>query len=158
MGFIVNHKKLCLIPAQQFLGFDWDTVSGLTSINDVKRLNLSSRASEDGSRHVSPMPGSSDSHRASDVHSFGSPSHLPLLTLSPVDLKAVYRTERDTSRRAPLSTDSLQDLRWIASLESLHCASSIWPLLLEDCEVEVLTDTSDAGWGIYFQQRMHQGL
>ena len=35
-------------PAQQFrfLGFDWDMVSGLTSINDVKRLNLLTRASK----------------------------------------------------------------------------------------------------------------
>ena len=48
VGFIVNHKKLCLIPAQQFrfLGFDWDTVSSLMSINDVKCLNLSLCASK----------------------------------------------------------------------------------------------------------------
>ena len=32
---------------------------------------------------------------------------------------------------------------------SLQCAALIWPFLLEDCEVEVFTDVSDAGWGIY---------
>ena len=47
VGFIVNHK-FCLVLAQQFrfLGFDWDTVSGFTSINDVKRLNLLTHTSK----------------------------------------------------------------------------------------------------------------
>ena len=43
-------------------------------------------------------------------------------------------------------------------LEFLHCAFPIWPPLLEDCKLEVSTDASDAGWGIYFQGKLLQGL
>ena len=61
VGFIVNHKKLCLVPAQR-----WDTVSDLTLINDVKRINLDARL-KDGSGRVAPVPGSSDSPWTSDI-------------------------------------------------------------------------------------------
>ena len=34
----------------------------------------------------------------------------------------------------------------------------MWYLLLKDCNMEVGTDVSDLGWGLYFQGQMHQGL
>ena len=43
------------------------------------------------------------------------------------------------------------------TLDRLHCASPIWSLL-EDCQLEVSTDASDMGWGIYVQGKLLQGL
>ena len=113
------------------MGFEWDTVSGLTSINDVKRLNLSTRTSKmalDASpqcRNLQILLG----HQTSVLPA------VPLIRLHShylqLHLNKIYRSERDSSRRAPLSTESLQDLRWIASLESLHCGSPIWPPFLK---------------------------
>ena len=34
----------------------------------------------------------------------------------------------------------------------------MWYLLLKDCNMEVGTDVSDLGWGLYFQGQMRQGL
>ena len=160
VGFVVNHKKSSLVPAQQFrfLGFDWDTVRGLTSIDDVKRRNLSSRAlkmARDGfplCRDLQIVLG----HLTSAIPA------VPLIRLHSRflqrDLNVIYRSEADASRRVPLSAESRRDLRWIASLDSPQCAAPMWPLQMEDCETEVSTDASDLGWGIYFRGSLHRGL
>ena len=160
VGFVVNHKKSSLIPAQRFrfLGFNWDTVHGLIMLDDVKRLSLTSRAS---SMALSSFP------RCRDLqillgHLTAAIPAVPLIRLHArflqLDLNQIYRSEKDSHRRVPLSTESRRDLRWIGSLASPQCAAPMWSLQLEDCEEEVSTDASDIGWGIYFQGQLHRGL
>ena len=145
VGFVVNRKKLSLIPAQlfRFLWFHWDMIRGLMSINKVKRLNLSSRAL---AMADDTFPRCRDLQILLGRLTSVIPA-IPLICLHSrclqLDLNVNYRLEGDASRRVPLSADSRQDLRWIVSLDSLQCAAPMWPLLLEDCELEVSTDVSD---------------
>ena len=158
VGFIVNHKKSSLVPAQhfRFLGFDWDTVLGQIMLDDVKRRNLTSRAS---AMALSGFPRCRDlqillGHLTSAIPA------VPLIRLHSrflqLDLNQVYRSEKDAFRRVPLSAESRRDLRWISSLAPLQCAAPMWTLQLEDCEEEVSTDASEVGWGIYFRGKLHR--
>ena len=74
------------------------------------------------------------------------------------NLNRVYRSAADMNRHVSLSAESLRDLSWICCLDTLQCNQLMWPLLLEECNLEVSTDASDKGWGIYFQGRLHHGL
>ena len=57
-----------------------------------------------------------------------------------------------------ISPEGRRDLFWTASLEPRQCEKRMWNTLLEDCDLEVSTDSSDIAWGVYFQGRMHHGL
>ena len=48
VGFVVDHKKSCLLPQQKFrfLGFDWNTFSSLLSISNTRRRSITARASK----------------------------------------------------------------------------------------------------------------
>ena len=160
VGFIVNLAKSSLTPSQEFrfLGLQWDTSLGMISIDDVKRLAVVSRAS---AMIASPQPRCRDlqcllGHMTSVLPA------VPLMRLHcrylQCDLNTVYRLPSDANLRVSLSSESLRDLRWTASLALPQCHKPMWPLLLEDCNIEVSTDASDEGWGIYFQGHLHQGL
>ena len=160
VGFIVNVAKSSLTPSQhfRFLGLQWDTVSGVIGIDDEKRLAVVDRAS---AMLKSPQPRCRDlqcllGHMTSVLPA------VPLMRLHcrylQRDLNTVYRLPSDANRHVVLSKESLRDLRWTASLELPRCQKPMWPLLLESCNIEVSTDASDEGWGIYFQGRLHHGL
>ena len=158
VGFVINFPKSSLVPSQlfRFLGLMWDTASATTSIDEEKRLSLVSRASSASSgkltcRRLQSLLG----HLAAAIPA------IPLVRLHSRflqrDLHEVYRLPEDLNRRVQLSAESRRDLSWITSLESLQCAAPLWPLQIEDCHLEVATDASDEGWGIYFQGRLLQG-
>ena len=158
VGFIVNFPKSSLVPSQlfRFLGLLWDTASATISIDEEKRLALISRAASATSgkmacRRLQSLLG----HLAAVIPA------VPLVRLHSRflqrDLHVVYRQAEDINRLVLLSEESRQDLSWIASLEPRQCAAPLWPLQMEDCHLEVATDASDEGWGIYFQGRLLQG-
>ena len=145
VGFIVNLAKSSLIPSQdfRFLGLQWNTSSGVISIDDEKRLAVVRRASP---MLDSPQP------RCRDLqcllgHMTAALPAVPLMRLHcrylQRDLNKVYRLPADANRRVLLSDESLRDLRWTASLELPRCQKPMWPLLLELCDLEVSTDASD---------------
>jgi hypothetical protein len=45
--------------------------------------------------------------------------------------------------------EARHDLLWMTQLQLLHCHGHLWPLT-EDCAIEVQTDASDQGFGIWF--------
>ena len=71
VGFVVNHKKSSLVPAQRFwfLGFDWDTVGGLISIYEIKSLNVTSRAMKMAKDAYPGSPGASVCHSSDSAYS-----------------------------------------------------------------------------------------
>ena len=159
VGFIVNLPKSSLLPSQKFrfLGLLWDTTSASVSIDEDKRTALVARASSMASgpltcRRLQVLLG----HLAAVIPA------IPLVRLHSRflqrDLHAVYRLPEDIDLPVRLSMESIRDLSWIASLGPLHCVAPMWPLRVEDCHLEVSTDASDEGWGIYFQGRLLQGL
>ena len=160
VGFIVNLKKSSLTPSQdfRFLGLQWNTVSGLVSIDEVKRLAFANRAS---TILANPNPRCRELQQLLGHMTAALPA-VPLMRLHcrflQRDLNAVYRLPSDANRRVSLSQESLRDLRWTSCLAPPQCYKPLWPLLLENCDLEVATDASDEGWGIYFQGRLHHGL
>ena len=160
VGFVVNQAKSSLIPSQdfRFLGLQWNTSSGVISIDDDKRLSVVNRAS---AMLSSPQPRCRDLQQLLGHMTAIIPA-VPLIRLHcrflQRDLNSVYRLPADANRRVALSEESLRDLSWSASLESPQCQKPMWPIRLEDCDIEVWTDASDEGWGIYFQGHLHHGL
>jgi hypothetical protein len=42
-------------------------------------------------------------------------------------------------------------------LQSSDCHGPLWPLTVEDCTIEVQTDASGRGYGVWFQGRPYSG-
>ena len=160
VGFIVNWKKSSLSPSQnfRFLGLLWNTTEGMISLDSLKHSSLVMRASRIR-RSMSPTCHDLQIYLG---HLTAAIPAVPLVRLHArrlqMDLYRVYRSERDSRRRVRLSPESLEDLNWTSCLELLQCKAPMWPLLLEDCNVEVATDASEMGWGIHFRGLLHQGL
>ena len=139
VGFVVDHKKSCLLPQQKFrfLVFDRNTFSSLLSINNTRRRSITARASK---MILSASPRARDLQILLGRLTSVVPT-IPLLRLHSrfiqMDFNTIYRSEKDSYRRVPLSAEALRDLRWLASLESHQCAAQFTPLLSEDCSVEV---------------------
>jgi hypothetical protein len=56
-----------------------------------------------------------------------------------------------------LSPQARRDLSWIISLTPLQCFAPLWNLSPRACDLEVQTDASRIGYGIWFQGSLHQG-
>jgi hypothetical protein len=86
---------------------------------------------------------------------------VPLLRLKgryvQLSLNSVYSSEADLLRRVVLLPEARRDLQWIADLQLEDCRGPLWPLMADDCAVEVQTDASDNGWGVWFQGRLFSG-
>ena len=158
LGFIINWKKSTLIPSQhfRFLGLLWNTVTGTIGLPEEKRLSLIHLAS----KALLSTPSCHDlqvllGHLTSSIPA------VPLIRLHSRrlqrDLHGVYQTEADGHLPVRLSEESTRDLSWIASLDPLQCVAPMWPLQLEQCDLEVATDASEVGWGIHFDGRLHRG-
>ena len=86
---------------------------------------------------------------------------VPLLRLKgryvQLSLNSVYSSEADLLRRVVLLPEARRDLQWIVSLQLEDCRGPLWPLMADDCAIEVQTDASDLGWGVWFQGRLYSG-
>ena len=160
VGFLINFPKSSLSPSQKFkfLGLWWDTKAGMISIDEEKRLAMSTRASKilsidrPSCRTLQTLLG----------HMTACLLAVPLLRLHcrflQRDVNKVYSLPSDINNKVVLSRESIRDLRWTSCLEARQCKKRMWPPLLESCEMEVATDASDIAWGIYFEGKMHHGL
>jgi hypothetical protein len=57
-----------------------------------------------------------------------------------------------------LSPRVRSDLKWIISLSPHQCFAPLWFLSPEVCDIEVQTDASKLGYGIWFEGFLHQCL
>ena len=159
VGFLINFPKSSLSPSQtfKFLGLWWDTKAGMISIDEEKRLAMSTRASKilsidrPSCRTLQTLLG----------HMTACLLAVPLLRLHcrflQRDVNRVYRLPSDINKKVILSQESIRDLRWTSCLGAHQCKNRMWAPLLESCEMEVATDASDIAWGIYFEGKMHHG-
>ena len=158
-GFLINWEKSSLVPMTNFLflGMLWNSVEGLLALPEDKLQRLRARAafllqqSAPTCQQVMVLTGYvAVFHRA-----------VPLLRLKgryiQLSLNCVYSSEADLRRRVTLLPEARRDLQWIASLTLEACRGPLWPLMADDCAIEVQTDASDRGWGVWFQGRLFSG-
>jgi hypothetical protein len=158
-GFIVNWEKSSLIPTTNFtfLGMIWDSVKGTLSLPQDKLERLRGQASLllsclfPSRRQVMVLTGL--------VAAFN--KAVPLLRLKgrffQLSLNFVYSSEKDLQKKVMLFPEARCDLLWMTQLQLLHCHGPLWPLTAEDCAIEVQTDASDQGFGIWFGGHLHSG-
>ena len=116
---MINFPKSSLVPAQtfKFLGLVWNTVSGVVSIVDQKRLAMTTKAaamaaaSQTSCRTLFRLV----SHMSACLMA------VPLLCLHcrylQRDLKAVYSLPHHINKKVTISPKGRRDLHWTASLE-----------------------------------------
>jgi hypothetical protein len=68
-----------------------------------------------------------------------------------------YSSVEDLRRTVMLLPEARRDLLWMTQLQVTDCHGPLWPLTAEDCAIEVQTDASDLGFGIWFEGRLHSG-
>jgi hypothetical protein len=123
----------------------WDLVKGTLSLPQDKLERLHGQASLllscpfPSCRQVMVLTGLAAAfHKA-----------VPLLRLKgrfiQLSLNSVYSSEKDLQKKVTLLPEVRRNLLWL-----LHCHGHLWPLTAEDCAIEVQTDASDQGFGIWF--------
>jgi hypothetical protein len=158
-GFLINWEKSSLVPTTNFLflGMLWDSVEGVLALPEDKLERLRARAafllqqSAPTCQQILVLTGYvAVFHRA-----------VPLLRLKgryvQLSLNCVYSSEADLRRKVVLLPEARRDLQWIADLTLEDCRGPLWPLMADDCAIEVQTDASDKGWGVWFQGRLFSG-
>jgi hypothetical protein len=158
-GFLINWEKSSIIPTTNFtfLGMLWDSVEGSLSLPENKLLQLQSQASfflscaAPTCRQVMVLTGLVAAfHKA-----------VPLLRLKSsyvqLSLNSSYSSVGDLLRTVTFLPEARCNLRWILQLQIGDCHGHLWPLTAEDCSIEVQTDASGRGFGIWFQGHLHSG-
>jgi hypothetical protein len=152
-GFIINWEKSSLIPTTNltFLGMLWDSVEGTLSLSQDKlqRLRLQAAFLLDKPaptcRQVMVLTGLLAAfHKA-----------VPLLRLKgrfiQLSLNSAYSSAADFLKTVVLLPEARRDLLWMMRLQLSACYGPLWPLMAEDCAIEVQTDASGCGYGSGFR-------
>jgi hypothetical protein len=74
-----------------------------------------------------------------------------------MSLNLVYSSVADLQKTVTLCPQAKRDLLWIISLSPHQCFVPLWCLSPEVCDLEVQTDASNQGFGVWFQGFLHQG-
>jgi hypothetical protein len=86
---------------------------------------------------------------------------VPLLRLKgrfvQLSLNSSYSSVEDLRRTVTLLPEARRDLLWMTQLQIADCHGPLWPLTAEDWAIEVQTDASDFGFGIWLEGRLHSG-
>jgi hypothetical protein len=86
---------------------------------------------------------------------------VPLLRLKgrfvQLSLNFTYFLVQDLLKTVTLLPEARCELLWMTQLQIEDCHGPLWPLTAEDCAIEVQTDASDQGYGIWFEGRLHSG-
>jgi hypothetical protein len=158
-GFLINWKKSCVVPTTcfTFLGMIWDSVGGSLALPESKLLQLQSQAASLLScvtptcRQVMVLTGLVAAYHKA----------VPLLRLKgrfvQLSLNSSYFSAEDLRRTVILLPEARRDLLWMTMLQLSDCRGHLWPLTADECSLEVQTDASDKGFGIWFQGRLHSG-
>jgi hypothetical protein len=158
-GFLINWEKFSLIPTTNFtfLGMLWNSVEGTLALPEEKLVCLRSQASfllqqsTPTCCQVMVLTGLVAAFQRA----------VPLLRLKgrylQLSLNSVYSSAADLLERVVLLPEAWRDLLWISNLQTKDCHGPLWPLMAEDCAIEVQTDASGLGWGVWFLGRMYSG-
>jgi hypothetical protein len=83
---------------------------------------------------------------------------VPLLRLKgsfiQLSLNSSYSSAADLLKTVVLLPEARCDLLWMTRLQLADCHGPLWPLMAEDCAIEVQTDASGRGYGVWFQGRL----
>jgi hypothetical protein len=157
-GFIFHEEKSCLVPSTDFpfLGFQWNTVQASLSIPQMKVdvLHVQAKILQLESPHLSTSDGADRPHRGLLQ---SSPSSSPERKMAANDPIVVYSSEADLQKTVTLCPQAKRDLQWIISLSPHQCFAPLWCLSPEACNLEVQTEASNEGFGVWFQGFLHQG-
>jgi hypothetical protein len=86
---------------------------------------------------------------------------MPLLRLKgrylQLSLNSVYSSAADLLERVVLLPEARRDLQWISDLQTKESQGPLWPLMAEDCAIQVQTDASGLGWGVWFLGCLYSG-
>jgi hypothetical protein len=149
-----------VIPSTNFpfLGFQWNTVQASLAIPQTKvdafrsQAKILSNLTAPTCRLVLVLTGI--------IAAFC--QAVPLLCLKgrwlQISLNSVYSSELDLQKTVILSFQARRDLKWIISLSPHQCFAPLWFLSPEVGDLEVQTDASKLGYGIWFEGFLHQGL
>jgi hypothetical protein len=156
-GFFLIWEKSSLFPTTNFtfLGMLWDSVEGSLALPEVKLVRLRSQGtfllqqSTPTCCQVMVLTGLVAAfHRA-----------MPLLRLKgrflQLSMNSVCSSAAGLLERVVLLPEVRRDLRWLADLRMEDCHGPLWPLMAEDCAIEVQRDASGQGWGVWFLGRLY---
>jgi hypothetical protein len=159
-GFIINWEKSSLVLTTNFtfLGMLWDSVQGALSLPQDKLQRLRAQAAflldqpAPTCRQVMVLTGLVAAfHKA-----------VPLLRLKgrflQRSLNSVYSSAADLQAKVVLLPEVRRDLLWVTRLQAEDCHGPLWLLTAEDCTIEVQTDASGLGWGVWFHGRLYSGV
>ena len=158
-GFLLNWKKSSLEPSQRFLflGLWWDCQGLRVQLEERKLSALQSQASLLLS-HQSPTCRSL--MKLLGLMTAAIPA-VPLIRLHcrPLQmcLNRFYKTSSDLLLRLILCEDAKREIHWVMNLTMDRCKAPIWSPALEDADLRVATDSSDNGWGLFFEGQMESG-
>jgi hypothetical protein len=159
VGFLIHKRKSCLVPSTdfRFLGFQLGTLRESLSIpqSKVDALHLQAKTlsslKSPTCRQVMVL--------TALIAAFS--KAVPLLRLRgrwlQMSLNEVFETEADLQKTVNLWPQAKRDLQWIGNLSPTQCVTTLWLLSPESCNLEVQTDVSDIGFGVWFQGFLHQG-
>jgi hypothetical protein len=86
---------------------------------------------------------------------------VPLLMLNgrfiQLSLNFVYSSAAGLLKTVVLLPEARRDLLWMTRLQLSAYHGPLWPLMAEDCAIEVQTDASGRGYGVWFQGRLFSG-
>ena len=158
-GFLINEKKSSLTPSQLFLylGLWWNTTSGSVGLEERKLVPM-----KDLAAHLlsTPRPSCRSVMRLLGLMTWATPA-IPLVRLRSRFLQrsllTVYRTKEDLDRKVLLSPRALEDLQWVTLLTMEVCHAPMWVPHLDHADLRLATDSSDNGWGMFFNGRMENG-
>ena len=154
LGFVINVDKSCVIPAQQinFLGFVLDSVSMTITLTDDKKAEVKSICNA-----IIATQKSFYNYRACPVS--GHACLLPTLsTIWPASLQeknlALRKHKGNTVAEVTLSSSKKDELSWwIGNVDK-----AFNPISHGNPVLELRTDTSKKGWGVYLDGDTTQGL
>jgi hypothetical protein len=158
-GFLINWKKLCVIPATSFtfLGMIWNSVEGTLALPETKLLQLQSQAASllnciaPTCRQVMVLTGLVAAYHKA----------VTLLRLKgrfiQLSLNSTYSSVGDLQRTVTFLPEARRDLRWMLQLQLGDCRGYLWLLTAEDCSIGVQMDASGKGFGVWFQGLLHSG-
>jgi uncharacterized membrane protein len=157
-GFVIHWEKSSLKPSTDFpfLGFQWNTASVAIPKTKVDAFHSQAKILSNLTAPTCCQVMVLTSLIAAYFKA------VPFLRLKgrwlQISLNSVYSSELDLQKTVILSPQVRRDLNWIISLSPHQCFAPLWLLSPEVCNLEVQTDASKIGYGIWFEGFLHQGL
>ena len=156
LGFLLHLEKSVPLPSQQvsILGYDVDSVTMLVTLGDDKTMNAISLCKEALSGSLMPIR-----FLAKVIGTLISlfPAcpwgRAHYRSLETIKLEALTRNRWNWDAKCSIFGEAIQDLKWwICTIP--HTAA---PICCNKTDMTLYTDSSDFGWGAWYQGTYAQG-